>query len=182
VPPQIRVENGTDVILALLYAGGAKKQTNEEIVGNTRLYKLVFLTEYETSLSRLMKDITFEPYNYGPYSSQVFDTVQVLANAGLVKVEDAGSESYLDEADRYQVESVADDETDTSTTIKVYSLTDEGVRVGEALFNSLSDSEKKELTSIKERFNGVPLKKLLQYVYHRHPNFTTESVIRDQVA
>lgn len=181
MPTQLRVENGTDVILALLYAGGSKKGTNEEIIGNTRLYKLVFLTEQETTLSKRMTDISFEAYNYGPYSSQVFDTIQALVSAGLVKVDDAGSESYLDEADRYQGESQAEETPDTSTTIKVYSLTDEGARVGEALFKSLTDSERKELVSIKERFNGVSLRKLLQYVYHRYPKFTTESVIKDSI-
>ena len=116
MPTQLKVENGTDVILALLYAGGSKKDANEEIIGNTRLYKLVFLTEQETTLSERMTDISFEAYNYGPYSSQVFDTIQALVSAGLVKVNDAGSESYLDEADRYQGESLTEEMPATSRT------------------------------------------------------------------
>lgn len=62
----IPVETGTDLILTLLFAGGDKKKNNEEIVGNTRIDKLVFLLEKETTLKKYIQDFTFDAYNFQP--------------------------------------------------------------------------------------------------------------------
>jgi uncharacterized protein YwgA len=178
---EVRVENGTDLILALLYAGGTKKEKGEEVVGNTRLDKLVFLLEQETSLRKYLADFKFDAYNYGPYSSEVFDAIQALISAGLVKAEQLESEGYLDEADRFQIEDQASDSGPGPKTTIVYGLTAEGEIVGSALFNSLSLHEREELVALKKSFNSISLRKLLQYVYRKYPSSTTESVIREYV-
>jgi len=177
----IKVENGTDIILTLLFAGGARKNENEEIVGNTRLVKLIFLLEQETSLRKYLTDFKYDAYNYGPYSSELFDALQALTNASLVKAGKSESEGFLDEADRYQVEMQAADDTDSSKSTVVYSLSGDGMEVATALYYSLSKNEQSELRDIKTRFNSMSLRQLLQYVYRKYPKFTTASVIRDQV-
>jgi uncharacterized protein YwgA len=177
----VQVENGTDLILALLFAGGAKKDKNEEIVGNTRLDKLVFLLEQETSLKKYLSDFNFDAYNFGPYSSEVFDSVRALINAGLVKSDQLESEGFLDEADRYQIEEQTLDTEPGPRKTVVYSLTPEGEIVASALFNSLTQHEREELESLKKSFNSIELRKLLQYVYRKYPASTTESVIRDYI-
>lgn len=174
----IKVENGTDLILVLLFAGGKKE--NEKIVGNTRLDKLIFLLEQETSLCKYMKDFNFEPYNFGPYSAEVFDSLQALASAGLVKISSKHGE-YLDEADRFQVELQAGDDSDSPKTTIVYSLTSEGKRVASELFKRLNNQEKEELTSIKKKFNSISLMELLKYVYEKYPRLTVKSVIKNYV-
>lgn len=177
---KIQVDNGTDMILALLYAGGSRKAQNEEIVGNTRLVKLLFILAHETSLNKYMTDFKYDAYNFGPFSSELFDAVQALINAGLVKIVRSDSEGYLDEADRFHAEREAD-EPDSAKNTLIYSLTAEGKVVGSALFNSLSNSEQKELTMVKRVFNAISLRKLLQHVYRKYPKYTTESIIRDQI-
>jgi uncharacterized protein YwgA len=177
---RIQVENGTDMILALLYAGGSRMPQNEEIVGNTRIVKLLFIIAHETSLKKYMTDFKYDAYNFGPFSSELFDALQALINAGLVKGTRSDSEGYLDEADRFQAEREVD-EADSSKNTLIYSLTAEGTIVGSALFNSLSTSEQEELTMVKRIFNSIPLRKLLQYVYRKYPAYTTESIIRDQI-
>jgi uncharacterized protein YwgA len=175
------VENGTDVVLVLLFAGGNRKSENEEIVGNTRLVKLVFLLEQETSLRKYLTDFEYDAYNFGPYSSELFDAMQALINAGLVRAEKTDTEEYLDEADRYQMESQAMDDGGTPKSTVRYSLTPEGKLVGSSLYRSLSRREQEELTGIKRKFNSVNLRQVLQYVYRKYPKFTTESVIKDHV-
>ena len=177
----IPVENGADLILALLFAGGGRTAENEEIVGNTKLVKLMFLLKHETSLKKYLKEFRYNAYNFGPYSSELFDALQALINAGLVKTETSESEGYLDEADRFQVERQAVDDAESPKTTIIYSLTPEGKIVGSALFRALTQSEQKELTTVKKVFNSSTLRKLLQYVYRKYPEFTTESVIRDYV-
>lgn len=177
---KIQVENGTDIILALLYTGGNRKAQNEEIIGNTKLVKLLFILAHETSLKKYMTDFKYDAYNFGPFSSELFDALQALINAGLVKSERSDSEGYLDEADRFNAEREAD-EPDSAKNTYVYSLTAEGRVVGSVLFNSLSNSEQKELTMVKQVFNSIPLRNLLQYIYRKYPKYTTESIIRDQI-
>jgi uncharacterized protein YwgA len=179
--PSIKVENGTDMILTLLFAGGVKKSQNEEIVGNTRLVKLIFILEQETNLKKYLTDFNYDAYNYGPYSSELFDALQALINAGLVKAGMSESEGFLDEADRYQVEIEAAENADSPKSTMVYSLTGDGMKVATALYNSLSANEQSELNEIKSRFNSISLRQLLQYVYRKYPKFTTASVIKDYV-
>ena len=176
----IRVENGTDLLLTLLYAGGNRKAENEEIVGNTRLVKLLFVLTHETSLKKYGTDFKYNPYNFGPFSSELYDALQALINAGLIKATTSDSEGFLDEADRFQGENESDESDSAKNTI-IYSLTSEGMVVGSALFNSLSEEEKKEVSMIKRLFNSTTLRKLLQYVYRKYPQYTTKSVIKEYV-
>ncbi len=178
----ISVENGTDMLLVLLHAGGKTKPEDEEIVGITKLGKLVFLLKNETVLAKYLNDFSYEAYNYGPYSSEVFDSLQALINAGLVRTRKGESSGYIEESDRYEIEEQANSENMAGigkTTI--YELTDEGRTVATALMQSLSDDERKEIENIKKKFNSIDLKQLLRYVYTKYPESTTESVIRDEV-
>jgi uncharacterized protein YwgA len=177
----VSVENGTDVVLILLFAGGAMKRENEEIIGNTRLDKLMFLVERETTLKRYLTSFEFDAYNFGPYSSELFDSVQALANAGLVSVGKSESEEYLNEADRFQIELQLEENTGSPKNAAIYSLTAEGRTVASELFRSLSTSEQQELVTIKTRFNSISLKKLLQYIYRKYPESATKSLIKEQI-
>jgi uncharacterized protein YwgA len=178
----VSVENGSDLVLALLFAGGARKNENEEIVGNTRLDKLMFLLEKETSLKRYIEtDFKFDAYKFGPYSSELFDSVQALVNAGLIEIKRSESEEYLDEADRYQIEQQLEENDESPKTTVIYSLTPEGKIVASVLFQSLSKTEQEELVSIKKTFNSINLKRLLQYVYRRYPESASQSVIKEEI-
>ena len=177
----IKVENGTDIILVLLYSDGSSQPENEPIVGNTRLVKLIFLLEQETSLRNYLKDFKYDAYNFGPYSSELFDSLQALINAGLVESKETKLEGNLNEADRFQIELQMAEEGGSPKTTISYSLTSNGERVASLLFNSLEKSEQEELSSIKKTFNSMNLRKLLQYIYRKYPKFTTESVIKDYV-
>ena len=179
---KIDVDNGTDMILVLLKAGGKKKPEDEEIVGLTRLIKLIFLLKNETPLAKYLNDFSYEAYNYGPYSSEVFDSLQALINAGLIQTQASVSSEYIEESDRFEIMGQASSEniTDIHGTI-IYQLTDDGRTVASALIKSLSDEERKEIERIKRQYNSIDLKRLLLYVYKKYPSSTTESVIRNEV-
>lgn len=178
----VSVENGSDLILALLFAGGARENENEEIVGNTRLDKLMFLLGKETSLKKYIEtNFKFDAYNFGPYSSELFDSVQALVNAGLIEIKRSDSEEYLDEADRYQIEQQLEENEESPKTTVIYSLTPEGRTVASVLFQSLSKTEQAELVSIKRAFNSIDLKRLLRYVYHKYPESASQSVIKEEI-
>ena len=175
------VENGTDMILVLLQTGGKTKPKDEEIVGLTRLIKLIFLLKKETSLAKYLDDFSYEAYNYGPYSSEVFDSLQALINAGLIQTQTSVSSQYIEESDRFEIQEQASSEsTDIPRTI-IYQLTDDGRTVATVLIESLSYEERMEVERIKRRYNSLDLKRLLRYVYEKYPASTTKSVIRNEV-
>lgn len=177
----IRVENGTDVILVLLHAKSGRQDGKEGIIGNTRLDKMIFLLEKETAFAKYLKDFSYEPYNFGPYSSEVFDAIQALRSAGLVKLTPSSSDQFLEEADRYQIErQLADGDSPGPKSTITYSLTAEGEEVASSLFLSLTKEERDELQKFKLQFNNMSLQELIRYVYKKYPEYTTESKIRNQ--
>ena len=49
------------------------------------------------------------------------------------------------------------------------------------LLSVLPNEALDELVEFKERFAALPLRQLVRYVYQRYEDFTTRSVIRDEV-
>jgi len=65
------------VPLALIHSNDGK------IDGKTRLQKMVFLAQEEEGLENFYK---FEKYNYGPYSFDLSDDLNVLKSLGLISI------------------------------------------------------------------------------------------------
>ncbi|OIQ82043.1 hypothetical protein GALL_361760 [mine drainage metagenome] len=154
-----------------------------EIQGITRLEKLVFLLEKETESSKwLDQSAEFKPYNFGPFSEKVYQAVDMLAAAELI--EDSYSPASDDTDTWEQRECIGRDNrfgnTDPFTT-RNFRLTERGKRYFEALSKELPQDSLDEIGSFKKRFAFLPLRQLIRYVYLRYENFTTESLIRDQV-
>jgi uncharacterized protein YwgA len=85
---------GKDLILLLLYAPGKTGEYAEKIEGRTRLQKMVFLFEKEVypkfKQNKLIteEDLPrFIPYDYGPFSKQVYDDLEFLIGLGFVETE-----------------------------------------------------------------------------------------------
>ncbi|MGB9847248.1 MAG: hypothetical protein ACPLRH_07065, partial [Desulfotomaculales bacterium] len=87
---------GKDLILLLLYVPGKTGEYAERIEGATRLQKMVYLYEKEVyprvGWNRLAEEDLpgFIPYDFGPFSREVFDDLEFLAGIGFVDVEPSG--------------------------------------------------------------------------------------------
>jgi uncharacterized protein YwgA len=178
---QIKVETAMDILLVLLYG-----RNHQRIAGITKLEKLVYLLEKETSLNELIaRNFKYEPYHFGPYSAEVLDNIGALEALDLVKATLVPSKSYVEEADRDQVGAQVEESdanvVEGNKNMEVYELTDDGIKVANALFHSLDPQKQKEITELKDRFNDANLRQLLRYVYRKYPESTTESKIKDYV-
>ncbi|WP_124894593.1 hypothetical protein [Microbacterium sp. Y-01] len=167
-----------DAIVLLLGAPvpGAKPG---EIRGVTRLEKLIFLLERETRAKKdwLSEDANFEAYNFGPFSQKVYQSVDMLAAAGIVLDSDSPAE---DDADTWERRNNISDVRDPYTT-RDFQLTERGWRYYEALKSELAPSALQEIATFKRQFAFIPLRQLIRYVYTRYESFTTKSKIRDDV-
>jgi len=143
--------------LALLYVDNQRA-----IEGITRLQKLVFLAQEESSLEI---GYEYEADKYGPFSKELYGALDSLESRNLIKREvettRSGNEKYT------------------------YLLTDRGRAViKEILSNEEYEHARKvfeEAHSIKKQHNQEPLDTLLRYVYRKYPDYTENSTIKEDL-
>ena len=177
--PQVNQLEIDDVIVLLLGAPTTNRFLQNRIDGITRLEKLVFLIERESSLSELItEDSNFIPYNFGPFSEVVYRAVGFLSGYGLVEdsatlvdnTEDSWEERYV----------LGIDDIDPYTT-RIFLLTSRGRQYYEVLVDEIPKEMLSEISYLKEQLGTLPLRQLVRYVYLRYPEMTEQSLIRDEV-
>lgn len=144
--------------LALLYA-----DEERQIDGRTRFQKLIFLMQMEGNLNDLAPTDTyrFEPYDYGPFSSTLYDDLDIHIERGLID----DSKEELDEEDdivKYE-----------------YQLEPEGQ---EFIEEELSEGELERIVNEAKRivreYGDMPLPELIDLVYSKYPDYAENSVLR----
>jgi len=188
----LKIDNRKDVLLLLLLSPGRSETKNETISGRTRFMKLVYLF-YKELISKLpsFEDIgtnsqhEFKPYHFGPFSKDIFDDIQFLENADLVKEEAGGDLSMAELAesrlflDEVLLERIETEESNEPYVEPAFRLSESGVTFAERLYVLLKPQERSALQQFKARYNNLPLSTLLRYVYAAYPESAVESRIRD---
>jgi len=188
-----RINNRRDVLLLLLYSPGKTGRINEPIVGRTRLVKMLFLFKAEVlPLFRRGTEITdenfyqFFPWNFGPFSAQVYDDITFFILRGFVESSATGEESLPESAAEWEKWLTNFGPQQTSEEIDPYEeesfhLTERGIDFTKELYDALSASQKQLLREFKTRLSTAPLRSILKYVYKTYPEQTTESEIKGEV-
>lgn len=143
--------------LALIYA-----DDQEPVQGRTRLQKMVFLLQKELKergkSSMAGMEYEFIPYDYGPFSKELYDDLDMMIDQKFVE----DTEEPL-----------------SSGKVKyVYEIED----AGEELIDSQSKewqeaAEILELAQeIKKEYNDELLSDLIEYVYSQYPDYAKRSV------
>jgi DNA-binding HxlR family transcriptional regulator/uncharacterized protein YwgA len=140
-------------ILALLYAAGG------EVKGSTRLEKLLFLLSKEGHRSD-GSFYAFNWYKFGPFSSEALNDAHELHDLRLINIEE----------EMFVVDPLLEDYRKRTT----YCLTSIGKELAKKIFDSLSDYNKKVLSSCR-KYVDTPLKDLLDYVYSRYAEATEKA-------
>jgi len=169
-----------DAVVLLLGAPSKQPQLTDRLQGVTRLEKMIFLMEHETSLSdRLTEKPEFIAYNFGPFSAKVYQAVDTLAAADLITDSAASTPS---EAEAWESFAAIDDAApDDPYATRDFQLTPRGRRYYDALVRQLPPEAVQELSQLKARFGSLPLRQLVRYVYERYPAYTERSLIRDEI-
>lgn len=187
------IDNRKDVLLLMLYSPGRNDAPNERIVGRTRLVKMMFIFKQEAlSHFRRGTEITednfyeFFPWNFGPFSQQVYDDLTFFLLRGFVETSEAEEEGLPESAEEWHEwlsKSGAGTETAEPEEYReeVFTLTEKGVSYAASLYESLSNSQRQLLKEFKARLTGAPLRGILRYVYQKYPQMTGESKIKEKV-
>lgn len=188
------VNNRKDILLLLLYSPGRTADVNEPIVGRTRLVKMLFLFKVEALQhfrrgTEINEDnfYDFHPWDFGPFTPQVYDDVDFFLLRGFVESSIAQEEPLPESVAEWErwlhSTGISSEEFDADEFHdEAFRLAAKGVSfVEKRLYCDLSEAQKTHLREFKKRTVAVPLRALLRYVYENHEDFTTESRIRDDI-
>lgn len=175
------IESSLDLMMLLLYSPGSSKKKYEPVRDTMRLVKLLFLLVKEGGFQKFENEFGFESYDYGPWGGQIYDNIEALKNVNLITTKEEDLQA-LDEG-------IADNQVLIQTVdislnidkVSIYSLTENGIKVAQHLYDNLSETEKKNIEDIKKKFNHMALHNLIEYVYSRYRSFTTRSKIKEKV-
>lgn len=186
--------NRKDILLLLLYAPGTTGAVNEAIAGKTRLMKMLFLFMKEV-LPHFSKSIRiseenfydFFPWNFGPFSSQVYDDLVFFKLTGFIESSVAPNEGLPESEEEWQKWLDQSGATESADAFSVYEeetfkLTPKGMDFARKMYEALSDSQQNLLQSFKRRLVDIPLRAILRYVYKRYPEQITRSQIAEEVS
>lgn len=142
--------------LALMYAGDG-----EPIEGRTRLQKLVFLMQKrleEAGEDPLQTDdYEFIPYDYGPFSKELYDDIDKTIARGMVE----GREEDLGE-DKVKYD---------------YEIQEDGEQwVRDQLAKEEAQRVLRLAEEIKDEYGDVYLSDLIDEVYSRYPKYAENSI------
>ena len=168
----------TDVILVLLRFS-ERDSRDGWFHGITRMEKIIFLLQQERDLDRWIKDDkpAFTAYKLGPYSQEIYTAVEFLNTYNLIEDTTFVGESRLDVLE----ETIALDAEHLQYSERRFRLTSRGRKAADILMERSDESIVGDMRDYYREFGGIPLPRLLRYVYRKYPQFTGESIIKESV-
>ena len=132
----------------------------------------------------------FFAYNYGPFSKDIYEQLELFSNINFIRIKNLKAKEELVEVDDWQeqpfenetIESDKDDELNEDGKYYQYVLENLGASfVKEKIMPNVSDNIIKFLTDFKRKIVSLSPKAILKYVYTNYPDYTKNSVIKDEV-
>ncbi|QTF71143.1 hypothetical protein [Arthrobacter woluwensis] len=166
---------GSDLVLMLLAAPTKVASARDRVNGITRLEKLIYLVEKETSVSDSVArgQLRFKAYNFGPFSKDVYEAVELLEEAGLVTEERVVDGQTIDSMEDVSVTGAV--EADEYVERR-FAVTEHGRFVANLLAQH-HPAVVEQLTGIKDKYAERSLSGLIRYVYQTYPDSAKNSVI-----
>lgn len=169
-----------DAIVLLMGSDPGPAEKRGEIRGVTRLEKLVFLLDQgEATKHAMTESADFAAHHFGPFSQKVYQALDTLRAAGLIT---DTAESAASNEDQYEVSQViGNDAAPSPYSTRDFELTADGRAYYRALKQELPGSSVEEAEVVRRRFAGWPLRRLIRYVYEGYDEYTTNSLIREEI-
>lgn len=169
---------GSDLVLMLLATPTKVESARGRVNGITRLEKLLYLVEKETSVKDSVTEnqLNFKAYNYGPFSKDVYEAVELLEESGLLEEERVVDGQTIDSMEDANVTGAVEADEYVERRFK---LTEHGHLVANLLAQH-HPSVSKQLSNIKDRYAARSLSGLIRYVYKTYPESARNSLIADR--
>lgn len=138
-------------ILVLLKAQDIYGKMDSPIPGKTHLVKELFAIKMTPLGSRLLKDLSFEADNFGPFDETIYAALDDLSSAGFVSLEDTGS------------------------YVKI-KLTKKGQEIVDTVWGNLREETISLFKYVKINYNHLSSNELLDKIYSAYPKMTKYSI------
>ena len=184
--------NGADYLLLLLYLDNKKP-----IKGAVRLMKMMFLFEKEIADLLKSKGLDSEnlpeffAYDYGAFSKEVYEQIELFKGIEFIKVRDINATEELAEVDDLEDEPFINEEYSRDNQVRQidgkyyeYKIAKNGIDfiqqkiIGDKL---ISQNQLDVLEQFKKKINSLSPKQILRYTYTKYPEYTANSLIKDEV-
>lgn len=181
--------NGADYLLLLLYL-----DNKSPILGAIRLEKMMFLFNNEIA-PRLKKTgldsdklPEFIAYNFGPFSKDVYEQVELFKGIGFLRVTNLMAKEELIEADDWEEGPFSKEldyagfQLNDEKRYYKYQMLDLGADyVSKKICPELTAEQLAMLLQFKKKITSLSPKQILRYVYTKYPDFTSNSLIKNEV-
>lgn len=181
--------NGADYLLLLLYLNEKKP-----IYGAIRLTKMMFLFNEEIapllkkSGAECQKLPEFIAYNYGPFSKDVYEQIELFRGIKFIQVTDIKAQEEMAEVDDWEEMAFTEEVSSQGYSLNTngsyyrYQLLSTGERfVKENIINELTAEQINILSQFKQKISELSPKQILKYVYTKYPKYTEKSLIKKEV-
>ena len=173
--PEADYLEGSDLVLLMLAAPTTVETATKRVNGITRLEKLLYLTEKETDTAKYVtgEKLGFVAYDYGPFSKDVYEAVEILEQAGLLGEERRFDGRTIDSIEDVEVTGAVEGDEYVE---RQFVLTAEGELVAN-LLSKHHPEVVQNLSGIKDQYAARALSALIRYVYRSYPNSAVNSKI-----
>lgn len=128
--------------------------SNRKSYSPVQVQKLLFLIDTNIANKVDGPHYNFEPYDYGPFDSDVYSVLSDLALSGKIEIYDVPGRNW-----------------------NMYKLTEIGQREGQEIFNSIKDQQSKDyIKSLSEFVRSLSFSQLVSAVYKAYPEMKVNSV------
>lgn len=181
--------NGADYLLLLLYL-----DNKSPILGAIRLEKMMFL--FNNEIAPRLKETgldsdklpEFIAYNFGPFSKDVYEQVELFKGIGFLQVINLKAKEELIEADDWEEGPFSKELDYTGFQLNEekryykYQMLDLGADyVSKKICPELTAEQLAMLLQFKKKITSLSPKQILRYVYTKYPDFTSNSLIKNEV-
>lgn len=181
--------NGADYLLLLLYL-----DNKSPILGAIRLEKMMFL--FNNEIAPRLKETgldsdklpEFIAYNFGPFSKDVYEQVELFKGIGFLRVTNLMAKEELIEADDWEEGPFSKEldyagfQLNDEKRYYKYQMLDLGADyVSKKICPELTAEQLAMLLQFKKKITSLSPKQILRYVYTKYPDFTSNSLIKDEV-
>ncbi|GAB3676784.1 type II toxin-antitoxin system antitoxin SocA domain-containing protein [Halopiger thermotolerans] len=160
------IDRETDLVFLSFYEAG-------DVDGLTKIQKLLFLLEQESELAEEYPDLSFdfEAYDYGPFSEQVYDEIELLVNMGALEPVSPD----------YDISDYVDSDNSNEFAGKRFRLTEKGQKISRELSEIVDEETSQDLSDMMEHYNEMSTDEILEYVYEQYPEYARNSKIKEEV-
>lgn len=142
--------NTQRAILVLLNSEDRNNKKYSPIPGRIHLVKELFAIRQTKLGESILRELNFEPDNFGPYDEAIFAALDDLVESGYVAIGGTPQRSKI-------------------------GLTDKGKKVSDVIQSRLKEDIKSLFTYTKKNFNHLSSEKLLDKIYSAYPKMAVNS-------